>query len=347
MSSENKIQKSNDENLCKKENKINKKKLIGNLVMMIAIIIFISVFSKFFGSANTLVGVTILTAALMFTSMDVSLKFKDAIASIIVVFTLMGVTSYVGMLNAFIGIPLNFISVLIIIYTFSNNLENKAYIPFMLCYVFMQGSPIKGMNEFALRIASLFIGSIIVSLVYYFTHKKAKDDDKRSIKEMFSTGFDKTSIQANFALRMAIGITIAMFIGTYFGFEKGMWISATVLSLTQPYYEQTKEKIPQRIFGTVVGAIAFIIIFYYIVPKSLDSMAVLIISYIYMFIKPYKYQMIFTTLNALSAAMILFNFTVSVPMRIVFMLVGIVIAIVVNRSMMHVEEKIGEKENSL
>lgn len=326
-----------------KEKLFDKKKLIGNLIMMLAIIVFISIFSKFFGSANTLVGVTIITAALMFSAMDVSIKFKDAIASIIIVFTLMGVTSYVSMLNAFWGIPLNFISVFIIVYIFSNKVENKAYLPFMLCYVFMQGSPIRGMNEFIIRIAALFIGSIIVALVYYFTHKKAKDDDKRSIKEMFTTAFDKKSIQANFALRMAIGITIAMFIGSYFGFEKGMWISATVLSLTQPYYEQTKERIPQRIFGTVIGAIAFIVIFYFIVPKSLDSMVVLILSYIYMFVKPYKYQMIFVTLNALSAAMILFDFTVSVPMRIVFMLVGVVIAIIVNKSMIHVEKKVEEE----
>ena len=63
-----------------------------------------------------------------------------------------------------------------------------------------------------------------------------------------------------------------------------------------------------------------------------------------MFVKPYKYQMIFVTLNALSAAMILFNFTVSIPMRIAFMLVGVVIAIIVNKSMKHVKEKIGKNE---
>ncbi len=330
-----------------KERILSKKKLIGNFILICGIMIFISIFSMFFGSANTLVGVTIITAVLMFNAMDVSIKFKSAIASIILVFTLMGVTSYVGMLNAFLGVPLNFISVFIIVYTFSNRVETKAYLPFMLCYVFMQGSPIQGMKEFSLRIASLFIGSIIVSLVYYFTHKKAKDDDKRSIKEMFSTGFDIKSIQANFALRMAIGITVAIFIGTIFNFERGMWISVAVLSLTQPYYQDTKEKIKQRIFGNVIGAIAFVVIFCIIVPRSLDSMVIFIMGYIYTFINEYKYKMIFTTLNALSAAMILFNFTVSVPMRIVFMLVGIVIAIVVNRSMMYVEEKIDEKENSL
>ena len=54
--------------------------------------------------------------------------------------------------------------------------------------------------------------------------------------------------------------------------------------------------------------------------------------------------MIFVTLNALSAAMILFNFTVSIPMRIAFMLVGVVIAIIVNKSMRHVKEKIDKNE---
>ena len=142
---------------------------------------------------------------------------------------------------------------------------------------------------------------------------------------------DKDPLQINFALRMAIGLTISMFIGGIFGFVKGMWISATVLSLTQPHYEQTKERIGQRIIGTIIGAILFIILFCFIVPKSMDTIVLLVLSYIYTFIKPYKIQMIFITLNALAAAMILFDASISVPMRIAFVLVGVVIAFIVNK----------------
>ena len=40
--------------------------------------------------------------------------------------------------------------------------------------------------------------------------------------------------------------------------------------------------------------------------------------------------MIFVTLNSLAAAMILFDSTISVPMRIFFVIIGIIIAVLVN-----------------
>ena len=309
--------------------KIDSKKLIGNLIMIIGIIIFVSLFSKIFGPENTLVGVTIITAILMFNVMHLNLKFKDAIFTIIVAFTGMGLTSYLSMINPFLGIPINFISVLIMAYIFSNKIEEKAYLPFLLCYVFLQGSPVTA-EKLEIRILSLLIGGILVGVIYYFSHRKIYHDDHRSIREMLSSK-DKDPLQINFALRMAIGLTISMFIGGIFGFVKGMWISATVLSLTQPHYEQTKERVGERILGTIVGAILFIILFYFVVPKSMDSIVLLVLSYIYTFIKPYKIQMIFVTLNALAAAMILFDASVSVPMRIAFVLIGVLIAVVVNK----------------
>lgn len=61
---------------------------------MIGIIVFISIFSSIFGSDNTLIGVVIITAILMFSSMKLSLEFKDAILGIVVFFSAMGITSY-------------------------------------------------------------------------------------------------------------------------------------------------------------------------------------------------------------------------------------------------------------
>ena len=327
-----------------KSQKINGKMIIGNLIMLIGIIIFVSIFSSVFGSGNTLVGVIIITAILMFSSISVSLKFKDALFGIIISFLALGVVSYVTMLHPYIGVPINFIFVFLITYVFTNKIETKVYLPFILCYVFLQGSPVSS-EELPKRIASLLIGGLLVAIIYYFSHKKASDEDHRSLKEMFHS-IDIHSLQGNFALRMAIGITISMFIGGIFGFVKGMWISATVLSLTQPNYSQTKERIPERIIGTIIGAVIFIVLFYFIVPKSLDSMVLLIIGYIYMFVKPYKLQMIFVTLNSLAAAMILFDASVSVPMRIAFLLVGILIAVVVNKPLYKLYESKNKEELS-
>lgn len=89
--------------------KINLKLLLGNLVMLIGIIVFVLLFSKFFGSENTLVGVAVITAMLMFKSINISLRYREAIWAIIFSFIYMGFASYISRLNAFIGIPINFI----------------------------------------------------------------------------------------------------------------------------------------------------------------------------------------------------------------------------------------------
>lgn len=310
------------------EQEINAKVLIGKLILLIGIIIFISIFSSIFGSNNTLIGVVIITAILMFSSMNLSLEFKDAILGIIVFFSAMGITSYFVKYHPYIGIVVDFILVFLMTYIFSIDTKKKLYLPFILCYVFLQGSPATD-SELPIRIVSLFIGGALVAIIYYLTHRKAEEEDRRTIKDMLSN-IDIHSLQTNFSLRMAIGITIAIFIGTIFDFTKGMWITSTVLSLTQPYYNDIKEKIGQRLVGTVIGAIIFIILFNFLIPKFLDSIVLLVIGYIYSFIKPYKIQMIFVTLNSLAAAMILFDSTISVPMRIFFVVIGIVIAVLVN-----------------
>lgn len=310
------------------EQEINIKVLIGKLLLLIGIIVFISIFSSIFGSDNTLIGVVIITAILMFSSMNLSLEFKDAILGIIVFFSAMGITSYFIKYHPYIGIVIDFILVFLMTYIFSIDTKKKLYLPFILCYVFLQGSPSTD-SELPTRVISLFIGGALVAIIYYLTHRKAEEEDRRTIKDMLSN-IDIHSLQTNFSLRMAIGITIAIFIGTIFDFTKGMWITSTVLSLTQPYYNDIKEKIGQRLVGTVIGAIIFIILFNFLIPKSLDSIVLLVIGYIYSFIKPYKIQMIFVTLNSLAAAMILFDASISVPMRIFFVIIGIVIAVLVN-----------------
>ena len=261
------------------EQEINAKVLIGKLILLIGIIVFISIFSGIFGSNNTLIGVIIITAILMFSSMNLSLEFKDAILGIIVFFSAMGITSYFVKYHPYIGIVIDFILVFLMTYIFSIDIKKKLYLPFILCYIFLQGSPATD-SELPVRVISLFIGGALVAIIYYLTHRKAEEEDRRTIKNMLSN-IDIHSLQTNFSLRMAIGITIAIFIGTIFNFTKGMWITSTVLSLTQPYYTDIKEKIGQRLVGTVIGAIIFVILFNFLIFRFYCTFSYWIYLFIY------------------------------------------------------------------
>lgn len=312
-----------------KNKKLSFKLLFGNLILIIGIIIFVSLFSKIFGVENSLLGVGVVTAILMCGVIDLDLQIKDAILVIIVSLIIMGFSAYLSRLNPLLGIFINFTTIFFTIYIVTNRMDTKTFLPFILSYVFLEGNPVT-IDKLPIRVVATFIGGILIALAYYITHKNQQKFAYNSLLEQLKS-ISKNSLQFNFVLRMAVGVTVAMFMGNYFSFEKSMWISITVMSLTQPHLHETKERIKYRVGGTILGALIFVVLFNFLVPKSLTTYALLFLSYIYTFIKEYKVQIVFITMNSLGAAMVLYDMSVSVPMRISFILVGTVIAFIVNK----------------
>ncbi|MBF8984866.1 FUSC family protein [Lutibacter sp. B2] len=305
------------------------KLLFGNLILIIGIIIFVELFSNFFGVENSLLGVGVVTAILMCAVIDIDLPIKDSAIAIIVSLIIMGFSAYLSRLSPLASIFIDFITVFFIIYIFTNRMDTKTFLPFILCYVFLAGNPAT-IEKLPLRIVATVVGGILIALAYYITHKKKQEFAYNSLFEQL-TSIQKSSLQFNFALRMAVGIAVAMLVGNYFSFQKSMWISITVMSLTQPHLHQTKQRIKYRVFGTILGSLIFVALFNFLVPKNLSTYVLLFLSYIYTFIKEYKVQIVFITMNSLGAAMILYDMSVSVPMRISFILAGTVIAFIVNK----------------
>lgn len=319
--------------------KIPFKLLLGNLILIIAIIAFVALFSMLFGVENNLLGVGVITAMLMCSVIDLDLPIKQSIIAILVSLIIMVFSAYLSRLNPLSGIIIDFITVFFIIYMSTNRLDTKTFLPFILCYVFLEGNPV-GIEKLPVRMVAATVGGGFIALVYYMTHKNKNKFAYNSISEQFKS-IKRDSLQFNFVFRMALGIAVAMFLGNYFNFEKSMWISITVMSLTQPYLQETKERIKYRTFGTIFGTLIFIVLFKLLLPKRLTTYVLLFLSYIYTFIKEYKMQIVFITINSLGAAMVLYDPYVSAPMRISFILVGSVIAFIVNKSL---HDKFTKKE---
>ncbi len=315
----------------KKIKNLNFKLLFGNLTLLIKIIIFVSLFSKIFGDENSLLGVGVITAILMCGFIDTEICIKDSVLTIAVSLIIMGISAYLSRLNPFTGIVVNITTIFFIIYIFGNRIDKKTFVPFILCYVFLEGNPVT-LEKLPLRIAATVVGGILIAIAYYLAHKKELNVANNSLYKQL-TSIQKDTLQYNFALRMAVGVALAMFVGDYFSLEKSMWISVTAMSLTQPHLHQTKERIKYRVFGTVLGSVFFVVLFKLLVPESINTYALLFLSYIYTFIKEYKVQIVFVTINSLGAAMILYDMYVSVPMRISFILVGAIIAFIVNKGL--------------
>lgn len=158
---------------------MDKKLIVSKTVTFIAIIAFIVVFKLMFGEKNTLIGVTTVTATLMFLERDLSLSPVRNTIKLILINLLIGISSYLVISNMYLGIIVNFFTLFLISYNFCYNLRNPLYLPFTLQYLFLLANPVDN-QELLLRIFSLVFGAIVIMLAQILVNKNrlAKSGNK-------------------------------------------------------------------------------------------------------------------------------------------------------------------------
>lgn len=303
------------------------KKIFKNLFMIACIIISVSLCSMIFGSNNSLTWVGIIVGIMLYWNLNIGINKKEAPIVISVLFIFTGIANRVAEINPILGLIVNLISIFIIMYIPSEKPEYKAYIPFILIYILDQSNVAVG-EEFYTRMLSLAVGGIITGAVYYFRHKNSEEGIHIS---KIMKDIDITSPRFIISIRMAIGVSIAILIGTLLNLQRTMWISMSVMSLTQLEFETTKERFKHRIVYTLIGAVTFVLLFQVLIPEKYDALASIALSYIYTFIKDYKHQIIFITVNALSASMVIFDPTEAIGTRILLIISGCMLAMVINK----------------
>lgn len=308
--------------------KITIKNICFNFLKVIIIISFVILFSKIFGSINTLTGISILVALMTFWCIDIGINKKQAPFIIVLLFLLTGISNRLAMFNPILGLIINFATTFLITYIPSNKPEYKAYMAFILCFIFNESNPATG-HDFFTRMISLLIGSLLVAVVYIFRHRKS--DLKYDSVQGHLKNIDITSDRFIVSIKMAIGVSIAMLIGTLLGLKRTMWIAISVMSLTQIDFEQTKIRFKNRIISTILGSIVFVILFQLLVPDEYDFIASLVLTYIYAFLTDYKYQVILITVNSLSSALALFDASTAIELRIVLIISGCILGYLINK----------------
>ena len=150
------------------------KSAISNLFMLACIMVFVGIFSSLFGSNNSLTWVCILIGIMLYWKMNIGIDKKEAPIIIVSLFVFTGIANRIAIINPFLGFFVNLIAIFIIMYVPSLKPEYKAYMPFVLCYIFDQSNVAIG-KDFYTRMLSLFIGGLIVSGVYYYKHRDSEE----------------------------------------------------------------------------------------------------------------------------------------------------------------------------
>lgn len=158
---------------------MNKKLFISKTVTFIGVVAFVIAFKSIFGEENTLIGVTTITAILMFLERDLTLTPVRNTIKLILINLLIGISSYLVISNMYLGIIVNFFTLFLISYNFCYNLRNPLYVPFTLQYLFLLANPVDNQGFF-IRIVSLIFGAVAIMLTQLLVNKNklAKSGNK-------------------------------------------------------------------------------------------------------------------------------------------------------------------------
>ena len=150
---------------------MDKNKIISQTIIFMIVVGFVVVFKTIFGEDNTLVGVTTITAILMFSKRDLTIAPFKNLFKLVGINLLMGVGSVIASDNMYIGIFINFGIIFLIHYIYNYTLLNPMYLPFALQYLFILSYPVEGQG-ISIRLVALAVGAILIMLTQLIINRK-------------------------------------------------------------------------------------------------------------------------------------------------------------------------------
>lgn len=185
-----------------------------------------------------------------------------------------------------------------------------------------------------------YINKKDINKVYERWQRSYLDKTRYTFKEYFR----RDSIRFKFAMRMAITLTLSLFVGELLGFYKIIWAIITIMSVIQPYYEETLKKTKDRVVGNTI-AIVFTGVVINIMDNRYATIVILIASlYLLYGFKEYHKISLFAAIASICVASLSNNINELLVYRITYVIIGVLIVILANKFIYPYKLKDGIKQ---
>lgn len=156
--------------------------------------------------------------------------------------------------------------------------------------------------------------------------------DEFKENKILKRNLNYNSIRFGYGVRLGMLVAMTSLITSYFNIEYGSWLVYTVFALTQPFVEFTMSKSKKRIIGTIIAAIVIYVFFSVVQGSTLRLGFLLVGGYLLSYAIDYRDVVIFMTIASVaSAAMGTVNPGFIIFNRLFFVIIGIIIAVIVNK----------------
>lgn len=300
---------------------------LRSILIVAFAVLFISTLSHFFGQENTPLAVALFCFLLGIRFVNFEYCMKDSLITLaITLFILVLVPSIVTMIPAFAALLLHFVSFFLIIFITSQRPELGNGGLYSFAYVYLSGNPVYGAVLEKRAILAL-VGYMICAIVLYRKHRQMHTKVRFHHVILH---FNLHNIVHLWQLRMAIGVSLVLTAGQFFGVERFMWMGFACASLLSeyPYSENVSGRFRQRIIGVFAGSGIFFVIFS-IIPESFHSILGVLGGLCLGFCTDYRYKAACNCIGALMLATSIYGVQGAVVLRIVDTILGVIFGVIV------------------
>ena len=288
-------------------------------------ILFIAPLTNLFGAENSSMAVAVFCILLGVRFVDFGYCIEDALLNLTIVFFLLLLSPVVAYyVPSLLGFLIHFISIFGILLITSDQPEMGNGGLFSFAYIFLAGNPVSGTLLYQ-RFLMMLVGLLICGSIFFVKHRHKHSDVKFSDK---LATFTFESHKHRWQIRLALGVSLILFIGDVFDIEKFMWAGFACGSLLSDHLEDSKihEKFIHRFVGVMIGCGLFYVLYTFL-PISMHWLVGPLGGFCLGFCTEYKYK---TALNCLGALMLvagIYGLENTILLRMIHTLVGIVFAL--------------------
>ena len=281
------------------------------LVMAFCVAV-VTLFSKWIGNENSVVGVTVLLAVLVLRQADFGIKTTHGLLSIAGIFGILIVGPYVADLLPPVGaFGVNLVCIMLLMILGCHNVIMYNHSTFVLGYLLLEGYGVEG-HAYVMRVYGLLAGMVICMAIFYKNQKNRPY--RRTFFDLFRE-FDIRSARSRWYIKLTVIVSSAMLIMSLLGLPRAMWAGIACMSVCLPFTEDGKERAGKRAGFNIVGCLIFAVL-YFVLPESMYPYIGMIGGIGVGYSAGYAWQTVFNTFGALSIASGLFGVTGAVALRI-------------------------------
>ncbi|MGL4570363.1 MAG: FUSC family protein [Clostridium sp.] len=174
------------------------KNILNNTLFLKTILFILGVTIFFYywyilGTENAFVGVAVVKGALTLLNKDLTANPIRNSFIFFIAFLYIGVFSYLGALNIYLGLFINLFALFFITYLFVSNLNQSIWTPFVLGYLFLLVKPVH-LIELPKRLIALCLGSLFIMISQFILNRsksqKKLNDNLLALLSSLSTKID-------------------------------------------------------------------------------------------------------------------------------------------------------------